>query len=270
MRGCKIVLSVCLVTAVLIVVGVGCRGGDRKDTVPAIPTKGEVSITAVPKPAQAPSVTRSIGEIASVWVQITGPGMNEEWHNLNYDPQTHEAKGVVWVPVGPDRRFHVEGCRKDGVAIYAGEQTVPVEAGKVTEVQVTITPISGPVEITANIHEVTGPPQIRLTNVPPIGSFERLRGEVRNINPNSVAVAVYIFVGGNWWTKPYWNAPKTPVKRDGTWVCDITTGGNDQMATKIRAYLIRKDYDPPLAPQVGLPPDPPTSEVLAMVEVTRQ
>ncbi len=117
--------------------------------------------------------------------------------------------------------------------------------------------------------EVTGPPEIHLTYIPPIGSFERLKGEVRNVDPNSVAVAVYIFVEGNWWTKPYWNAPKTPVKRDGTWLCNITTGGNDPMATKIRAYLIRKDYNPPLAPQEGLPPDPPTSDVLAMVEVTR-
>ena len=48
-------------------------------------------------------------------------------------------------------------------------------------------------------------------------------------------VAVYIYVRG-WRTKPTWDYPLTPIQNDGSWVCDITTGGNDQEATSIAAY----------------------------------
>ncbi len=62
--------------------------------------------------------------------------------------------------------------------------------------------------------------------------------------PADHKVAVYIYVGG-WWTKPYWNAPLTPIAADGTWVTDITTGGNDPLATQIAAFLIPNSYTPP-------------------------
>ena len=88
-------------------------------------------------------------------------------------------------------------------------------------------------------------PIIEFTYVPPYGSFEDLTGQVWNVNPPDYKVAVYIYVSG-WWTKPYWDYPLTPINNDGTWTCDITTGGIDQNATKIAAFLVPDGYDPPL------------------------
>ncbi len=88
------------------------------------------------------------------------------------------------------------------------------------------------------------PPIIELTYVPPYASFDNLQGRTACIAPANYQVAVYIFVSG-WWTKPYWAAPLTLIQSDGTWICDITTGGTDQLATKIAAFLVPNGYSPP-------------------------
>jgi hypothetical protein len=90
-------------------------------------------------------------------------------------------------------------------------------------------------------------PQIHFTYVPAYGSFNNLEGEVKGVKPSSYNVAVYIYVVGGWWTKPYWAEPLTAINHDGSWSCDITTGGVDENATEIRAYLVPKGYNPPLA-----------------------
>lgn len=89
--------------------------------------------------------------------------------------------------------------------------------------------------------------KIEFTHVPKYGSTENLRGKVLNGSPKDFAVAVYIMVDGIWWTKPYWATPRTKISNDGTWVCDITTDGVDEIATKIIAFLIPRNYEPPLA-----------------------
>lgn len=236
----------------------GCGGAGGYPRVPV-----RIVATYAPAQGKAPDLRRTVGEVTTVW--LTQPVEQQ----LDYDPTTHVAQGVVMVEAGEDLLFRAEARRKDGVALYAGDARSTVRAGQINEVTIPLKPVPGPMSITAHVHETTGPPAIRLTHVPPLGSFEDLEGEVQNINPNLVEVAVYIFVGGSWWTKPYWDAPTTPVRADGTWTCDITTGGIDSQATRIRAYLIRKGYQPPLAPQEGLPPDPPTQDVLAMVEAVR-
>jgi hypothetical protein len=54
-----------------------------------------------------------------------------------------------------------------------------------------------------------------------------------------------------------------------TWTCEITTGGMDELATDIAAFLIPMTYSPPLAVGLaGLPTDL-YIESLAYVEVTR-
>lgn len=88
-------------------------------------------------------------------------------------------------------------------------------------------------------------PIIELTRVPPYKSFEDLQGRVAYVEPADYKVAVYIYVSG-WWTKPYWAWPLTTIRSDGTWTCDITTGGTDQLATKIAAFLVPNGYNPPL------------------------
>jgi len=91
-----------------------------------------------------------------------------------------------------------------------------------------------------------GDPSIEFTNVPPYGSFANLVGRVSYASPADFAVAVYIRVEGGWWSKPYWDSSVTAIRSDGTWTCDITTGGIDEQATEIQAYLIAGSYKPPL------------------------
>lgn len=253
-----------LAAAAVAIMGCGGGGEPKKVTVPVRVeatvdrVKGESLTTSRSTPG------RSVGEVVGVW--LTRPVEQR----LEYDPQTHTARGVVLVELG-QHSFRVEAKRSDGVTLYAGETSASVTVEeRFKQIAVTLLPVPASVDITAVVHEITGAPAIRLTYVPPRGSYDDLQGVVENINPALVAVAVYIEVDGRWWTKPYWDRPRTPVRSDNTWVCDITTGGHDQNATRIRAYLIRKDYEPPLAPQQGLPPDPPTPDVLAMVEVTRE
>ncbi|OGY25961.1 MAG: hypothetical protein A2Z24_02480 [Candidatus Woykebacteria bacterium RBG_16_44_10] len=90
-----------------------------------------------------------------------------------------------------------------------------------------------------------GTPTIEFTYVPPYGSFDNLKGQVCHVWPADYKVAVYIYVVGRWWTKPYWAWPLTDINPDGSWVCDITTGGVDEEATKIAAFLVPNGYAPP-------------------------
>ena len=84
----------------------------------------------------------------------------------------------------------------------------------------------------------SGEADIAFTDVPPIGSFDNLRGQVWHVEPDLNGVAVYIKVNGGWWIKPYFNEPVTRINCDGTWNCDITTGGIDSQATEVAAFLI--------------------------------
>jgi hypothetical protein len=87
---------------------------------------------------------------------------------------------------------------------------------------------------------------IELTHVPPCGSFERLEGRAICAVPSDFKVAVFIEVRGGWWTKPCWARPLTLINPDGSWSCDITTGGVDEEATEIAAFLVPNAYSPPL------------------------
>jgi exo-beta-1,3-glucanase (GH17 family) len=94
-------------------------------------------------------------------------------------------------------------------------------------------------------------PEIGLTFVPEIGSSLNLTGFASNLIPKYYRIAVYIRVGGGWWTKPYWSSPATLIGCDGNWVCDITTGGHDGSADAIAAFLIPVFYSPPAMPVAG-------------------
>ena len=115
----------------------------------------------------------------------------------------------------------------------------------------------------------SGTPSIQLTSTPPIGSYNQLHGQVWHVTPSDYYVAVYIHVLGGWWTKPTWASPRTLVNCDGTWVCSIVTGGVDEQADQIAAYLLPMSYDPPsLGGQESLPPELDVNAV-AKVIVTR-
>ena len=113
------------------------------------------------------------------------------------------------------------------------------------------------------------PAEIEFTYVPPYQSFDNLDGRVDCVNPADYRVAIYIFVSG-WWTKPTFANPLTIIQDDGTWTTDITTGGADQLATKIAAFVVPAGYNPPLmSGGQSLPPELLASAV-AFTETERE
>lgn len=110
---------------------------------------------------------------------------------------------------------------------------------------------------------------IEFTRVPAFGSFVNLTGVVRHVDPEKCRIAVYIRVDGGWWTKPYWDAPATPIEPDGTFSVNITTGGKDDQASDVAAFLIPAEYYPPgLRGEPELPAEL-QQKSLARAEVTR-
>lgn len=89
-----------------------------------------------------------------------------------------------------------------------------------------------------------GVPRLSLTRVPKKGSQVNLKGKVRNANRRKFRVAVYIFTDG-WHNKPKVSRPKTRIKKNKTWECDITTKPGDASAKFIAAYLLPRNYNPP-------------------------
>jgi exo-beta-1,3-glucanase (GH17 family) len=114
-----------------------------------------------------------------------------------------------------------------------------------------------------------GTPEIVFVSAPPVGSENDLYGQVRHVIPTNYRVAVYIKVGGGWWTKPTFAAPLTPIDCGGTWVTDITTGGSDSLATEIAAYLVPAGYNPPAASGGALPEAELNANSAARVRITR-
>ncbi len=98
--------------------------------------------------------------------------------------------------------------------------------------------------------------EISFTNVPAFNTTDNLAGVIWNASPKQYAIAVLINVGGLWWSKPTLSAPVTLVACNCSFVCDITTGGSDQLATRIIAYMIPITYSPPTALGTkDIPPD---------------
>lgn len=238
----------------------GCGGGQPMGTV-------ELRVT-LPSGLNT-TQTRSISEIVSLRVTVTAADIKTPIvRNLTLDPATHTASDRFPVPAGDNRQFLAEALDASDTVIYSGknEETINIPAEKTTHVEIILRPTLGGVELIVIIHE--GLPGIEFTYVPPIGSYDNLKGKITGgINPEDLAVAVYIKVGSGWWTKPYWNSPLTYPKADGTWVCDITTGGIDQTATEILAFLVWRTTTVPLAYGTSTRPD--ISDALASVSQVR-
>lgn len=87
---------------------------------------------------------------------------------------------------------------------------------------------------------------INITSVPTCKTAEDLSGIVTGVEPSEYRVVVYVMVEGGWWNKPYFAQPLTVINPDGTWLTDVTTGGNDGIASQFAAFLILYGYAPPL------------------------
>ena len=91
-----------------------------------------------------------------------------------------------------------------------------------------------------------GEPSLAFTLVPPLGSQLDLEGVAVNVDRTNFRVVVYIRVSGEYWVKPTLENPFTSIAPDGSWTTDITTGGVDEEATEIRAYLVPRRDAPSL------------------------
>ena len=112
-------------------------------------------------------------------------------------------------------------------------------------------------------------PKLRFTSVPALGSFDNLMGQVCGVMPADFRIVIYIKVGSGWWIKPFANQPLTTILNDGSWSADITTGGIDQTATEIVAYLVPNGFSPPIL--LGSPtiPDTLAQNSIAKAEALR-
>jgi hypothetical protein len=116
----------------------------------------------------------------------------------------------------------------------------------------------------------SGTPSIVFTSVPPFNSFGSVIGQVLHVNPANYLVEVYIYVGGGWWTKPYFTAPLTTISAGGYFVTDIATGGIDVYATSIAAFLVTKNHTPvTVGGSTKLPISVNGRDVIAVVQVNR-
>jgi hypothetical protein len=110
---------------------------------------------------------------------------------------------------------------------------------------------------------------VEFTSVPPLNSFDDLRGRILHVLPSAYKVAGYILVNGSYYTKPTWSSPLTSIAADGNWVMDITTGGIDETATRICAFLVPNGYNPPLAGGTTSLPQELYQNAVAVMEVVR-
>jgi hypothetical protein len=90
-----------------------------------------------------------------------------------------------------------------------------------------------------------GPPAILLTGIPAYGAGGNVTGYVFNASPANCEVGAYIDVGGGWWSKPTFDNPTVAVNSDGSFSCDVTTGGYDADASQISIFVWPTGYNPP-------------------------
>ncbi len=113
-------------------------------------------------------------------------------------------------------------------------------------------------------------PTVVITNLPPYGSTNRLGGVVLNASPTACRVAVLIDVPDyGWVTKPNCAQPLTLIQPDGSWSANITTGGSDQLATRIAALLVSTNYSQPCVLGSNSVPTNVFAQALASAVVTR-
>jgi hypothetical protein len=181
---------------------------------------------------------------------------------------------VSWANANAVNYFYFEAFDEDWKALYEGSQgahwgvwdqdsnlKVGMEAvfnGDAVEDNWSIVPIPGG----------EGDPVIEFVNIPALGSLDNLEGQVWHVDPFEHKVVVYINVSG-WWIKPTYDLPFTVIQPDGSWSCDITTGGMDETATEIAAFLIPAVYQPPLLSGSLVLPEELYSNSLDQVSVVR-
>jgi uncharacterized protein (TIGR03437 family) len=189
------------------------------------PSQGPANEAAVPSPANA---ARYALELLS-WADSNGVPMfyfeafDEPWKAAYEGPQ-----GAFW------GIWDTNGVLKFGMDQFFSGQNTAVSCGGA----------------------LPGPVGIRPTFVPVYGSSLQLEVQATGIRPQDYAVATYINVSGNYWSKPYFAQPSVTLNSDGSARIPIVTGGYDTTATDIVAFLIPATLTPPIVGPGSLPSIP--------------
>jgi exo-beta-1,3-glucanase (GH17 family) len=110
---------------------------------------------------------------------------------------------------------------------------------------------------------------INIDFMPPIGSFENIKGHINFLNPFNYKIATYIKVAGSWWIKPTSLNPTVPIQCNGQWEVDYTTGGSGQTTSDIYVCLIPVNYTPPDCNPCSSIPSGILNNALSMKHITR-
>lgn len=90
-------------------------------------------------------------------------------------------------------------------------------------------------------------PSLAEVQIPPLGSTDNVKGRVVGLGLADFlryGVTAHIRVEGRWWGKPFADSLLTPLRPDGTFEIDITTGGIDEQADAVHLCLVRASYLP--------------------------
>ena len=89
-------------------------------------------------------------------------------------------------------------------------------------------------------------PQLVIDHWPTYGTTENLTGHITGVSdPTQYRIIPYIEVESLFWPKPTLDTPYCPVAANGTFTCDVTTGGNDIYADRIVLFLVKNDFTTP-------------------------
>jgi hypothetical protein len=115
----------------------------------------------------------------------------------------------------------------------------------------------------------TDGPRIEITHLPGWLSDENLEGTVRRAPDGSHIVAYLHVEGAGWWTKPRSVAPSTPLRGDGSFSVDVTTGGVDSQADAYCLALLPMGCEPIVLEGADEVPPEITEMAIAVCHVTR-
>jgi hypothetical protein len=89
-------------------------------------------------------------------------------------------------------------------------------------------------------------PIVKISKPLPNKPGELVNGRTWVIGTNSYRVAVFLYVDGGWWNKPFNERPMSPIFVGGEWSCDIfNIWETDRLATKARLFLLDRSVNPP-------------------------
>ncbi len=172
-----------------------------------------------------------------------GSGAEDATLNLN---TSQIADGRVGIALAlPAGQSFAAGARQLLVVTFAAQ----ANASGATAVKIGDEPVAREVvdamaqSLATNWSVVQAAPSIEFTFVPPYGSSQTVRGRVSGVTPQNAYVFLFIFVPDlGWYTKPSCASPRTSINSDLTWETAYATGGIDNQATVLAAYLMPANF----------------------------